>query len=139
MPTLHPPDFMDAHRRCWEDAELLFENERWASADQMYGFSAECGLKAVMEGLGMLVGDDGKPEHRYRKHVQNLWPEFEDFASRLQGGTQYLKLLPEGQPFSDWSHDDRYANRDHVDKERVTSHRLAAQKIANMAERRLAD
>ncbi|MDE0002871.1 MAG: hypothetical protein OXQ29_09265 [Rhodospirillaceae bacterium] len=39
----HPADFLDAHRRHWCDAELLFNDSRWANADQMYGFSAECG------------------------------------------------------------------------------------------------
>ena len=28
-------DFTDAHRRHWEDAELLHDHERWANADQM--------------------------------------------------------------------------------------------------------
>lgn len=69
----HPADFLDAHRRHWCDAELLFNDSRWANADQMYGFSAECGLKAVMKGLGMQVDPVGIPvDERYRKHVQEL-------------------------------------------------------------------
>ena len=51
----HDADFSDAHRRHWEDAELLHAYSRWANADQLYGFSAECGLKAVMQVLGMHV------------------------------------------------------------------------------------
>ena len=51
----HPSDFTDAHCRHWDDAELLFKLQRWANADQLYGFSAECGLKAVMTFLGMPV------------------------------------------------------------------------------------
>ena len=50
---IHPTDFVDSHRRHWQDAELLFDQSRWANADQLYGFSAECGLKAVMKALGM--------------------------------------------------------------------------------------
>ena len=46
-------DFADAHRRHWEDAELLHDHGRWANADQLYGFSAECGLKAVMRILDL--------------------------------------------------------------------------------------
>ena len=42
-----------ALQRHWEDAELLFSEKRLANADHLYGFSAECGLKAVMEALGM--------------------------------------------------------------------------------------
>ena len=35
--------FLDAHNRHWKDAELLFCRARLANADQLYGFSAECG------------------------------------------------------------------------------------------------
>ena len=80
--VLHDTDFADAHRRHWEDAELLYDHERWANADQLYGFSAECGLKAVMRSLGM----PAKTPSQYRKHVQELWPIFEDFAKDRNGG-----------------------------------------------------
>ena len=52
----HLADFHDAHLRHWQDAELLFRHDRWANADQLYGLSAECGLKAVMRLLEMPVG-----------------------------------------------------------------------------------
>lgn len=42
----HPADFPDAHARHWQDAERLAQAGRWANADQLYGYSAECGLKA---------------------------------------------------------------------------------------------
>ena len=61
---IHPADFVDAHRRHWEDAELLFDHQRWANADQLYGLSAECGLKAVMQILGMPVDDQGRAPRR---------------------------------------------------------------------------
>jgi len=71
----HPADFVDAYHRQWADAELLFANDCWANADQLYGFSAECGLKAVMKTLGMPVDETGIPEEReHRVHVQDLWP-----------------------------------------------------------------
>ena len=89
-------DFADAHRRHWEDAELLYNCERWANADQLYGFRAECGLKAVMRSLGMPAETPGQ----YRKHVQGLWPIFEDFAKDRDGG-RYPDLLPDSKPFSD--------------------------------------
>lgn len=99
----HATDFPNAHRRHWDDAELLFEHRRWAAADQLYGFSAECGLKAVMRAHGVSVA---------KKHVQDFWPIFEAF---LQGpsGARYRSLLPGGAPFADWSHHDRYAHGRH--------------------------
>ena len=105
----HPLDYTDSCFRHWEDAELLYGSERWANADQLYGFSAECGLKAVMAVLGMPVGDAGPVERKYWKHVQALWPIFQQFAAD-RNGSEYMPLLPDGEPFVDWSHHDRYAS-----------------------------
>ncbi len=128
----HLADFADAHLRHWEDAELLFEQGRWANADQLFGFSAECGLKRVMQALGMPVGETGMPaESEHRKHVQDLWSTFEDFA-KDRGGARYLGLLPGGTPFADWSHHDRYANRRHFQGANVMVHREAARGIGQM-------
>lgn len=81
----HVADFLDAWRRHWEDAELLFEHHRWANSDQLYGFSAECGLKAVMQVWGMPVDETGRPnEQEHRKHVQDLWGEFVTFARKRE-------------------------------------------------------
>ena len=126
----HDADFSDAHRRHWEDAELLYEHERWANADQLYGLSAECGLKAVMRNLGMPVDTTGMPETRYRRHVQELWPIFRDFAAR-RPQAQYLRLIS-SEPFADWSHHDRYAHRNHFDRTAVEPHREAARGIRRM-------
>ena len=58
------PNFPAAHRRHCKDVEPLFAHNRRANADHLYGFSAECGLKAVMKGLGMKVGAIGRPEDK---------------------------------------------------------------------------
>jgi len=84
--VIHPADFVDAHRRHWQDAELLFDQSRWANADQLYGFSAECGLKAMMQALGMSVDAGGRPtDEKHRKHVQDLWPIFKSFVNGRNG------------------------------------------------------
>ena len=127
-----PSDFADAHTRHWQDAELLFAHDRWANADQLYGLSAECGLKAVMQVLGMpSVDETGKPATEYRKHVNALWLVFQDFANN-HDGARYLEMLPPGSPFSNWAIDDRYANRNDFRKEDVELHRAATQEIASM-------
>lgn len=134
----HALDYTDSYSRHWEDAELLYGNERWANADQLYGFSAECGLKAVMVVLGMQVDDAGPVEPKYRKHVQDLWPIFQQFAADRYG-SKYIPLLPDGEPFSDWSHHDRYAHRENFDKTNVEPHREAAQEIRRMVEQAAQD
>ena len=134
----HPVDFADAHRRHWEDAEVLFACARWANADQLYGFSAECGLKAVMRALGMRVDPDGIPERKHRKHVQELWPIFRTFAEG-HGGQSYLRQLPLGQPFHDWSHHDRYASTKNFSKPSTVPHQDAARGIFLMLQRATRD
>ena len=134
----HSADFTDAHLRHWEDAELLFRSARWPNADQLYGFSAECGLKTVMRALGMPVHPTtGSPaQQAHRKHVQDLWSEFAKFVTGVQGrkGVRYLGLLPGGKPFNDWSHHDRYAHRGNFPQQDVEQHQKAARGIRRMVQ-----
>jgi len=68
-----PPDFYDAHERHWVDAELLRDKERWANADHLYGFAAECGLKRLMLAFGMTLDASGKPSEREdRTHAKQI-------------------------------------------------------------------
>ena len=94
--VVHPADFANAHFRHWEDAEFLFRAGRWANADQLYGLSAECGLKAVMVADGLSVDVAGSP---YRKHVNRLWGIFRAIVQgRRTGG--WLHHLPQSNPFA---------------------------------------
>ena len=132
-----PANFLDAHRRHWDDAELLFGRSRWANADQMYGFSAECGLKAVMRGLGMQVDVHGTPvDQQHRQHVQVLWPIFLTFATGRGGAhwVPYLRQVPTQNPFANWSHHDRYAHRAAFASNSVAPHQAAARTVMNMVQ-----
>ena len=131
----HPADFIDAHHRHWADAELLFDHDRWANADHLYGFSAECGLKAVMQGCGMRVDPTtGIPdEPRHRKHVQKIWPIFRSFVETRED-SEYLDRLPAGEPFADWSHHDRYAHRGYCGRTDAEAHRGAAGAVRAVVE-----
>ena len=124
-------DFADARARHWGDAEVLFAGGRWANADHLYGLSAECGLKLVMQRLGMTM-PGAQPPPKYRKHVNDLWRLFEDFAQQ-QDGARLLQLLPDGEPFADWSVEDRYAHRSGFDRNSVSPHREAARRVGQMA------
>ena len=111
---------------------MLFDSGRWANADQLYGFSAECGLKSVMQHLGMPL-DEGLPPREYRMHVNELWRAFQDFAHR-HDGARYLQHLPDGDPFADWAIDDRYAHRSAFSQHSVAPHREAARTVGRMAD-----
>lgn len=127
----YPEDFLDAHRRHWCDAELLFKHRRWANADQLYGLSAECGLKAVMQVLEIGVDSDGNLRKTYRKHIQDLWPIFITFISG-KNSSQYLDIFPKEMPFRNWSQHNRYANSHHFDEVSLGMHRDAANAVVQM-------
>ena len=125
-------DFKDAHCRHWADAETLFRNSRWANADHLYGFSVECGLKAVMAKLGMQLDSFGSPkEFKYRTHVNSLWPKFQVFAQG-RGGSWFVTNLPKGEPFANWTEHDRYAHQQYITESETVAHRDAANKVLNI-------
>ncbi len=127
--TAPDADFRAAHRRHWNDAGFLFDNCRWPNADQLYGFSAECGLKTIMLKEGMKVDEKGRPkDEEYRKHIHKLWPIFRGFIANLRG-REYLRGFPSDDPFANWSQDERYADGEYIDREHVEPHREAAQKV----------
>lgn len=121
-----PDDYAVAHRRHWQDAETLFGLDRLGNADHLYAFSAECGLKAVMTEW-KLMG------RKYHKHVQELWPEFVQLAEG-RSGLRFLRLLPDGAPFADWSHHHRYGASGYGTEESVRSHREAAREVWAMVQ-----
>lgn len=122
-------DFADAASRHWKDAELLHQHRRWPNADQLYGLAAECGLKAVMQGLGMALTPDGRPQQdEHRVHIDNLWSTFSDFASGANEAV-YAALLTQPSPFADWSIHQRYWSSNAVTPNRASSHRAGAQKV----------
>lgn len=119
---------MDAHCRHWKDAELLFDEGRWANADHLYGISAECGLKAILVRHGEAIAGD------YREHIDRLWDEFRTFAAK-RPYNKYLSQLPESDPFHDWDVGGRYANSLCFAKASVEPHRRAARGVCDMVER----
>ena len=131
LAVVHRADFANAHLRHWRDAEFLFRAGRWANADQLYGLSAECGLKAVMVADGLPVDAAGSPRARkYKKHVNTLWDIFRTFVQGRQTG-RLLHRLPQSNPFAKWSVDNRYANGVHFNERSVDPRRTAARRVRN--------
>ncbi len=120
-----PVDFLHAHVRHWKDAEVLFNRDRIANAGQLYGFSAECGLKAILEAFGHRVA---------RKHVAEFWPVFKRLIKERRSAV-LLRHIPSGSPFADWSHHERYAPSGHVRKSAVCQHRTGALGVRRMVVR----
>ena len=127
------PDFLDAHNRHWEDAELLLNDSRWANADHLYGLAAECGLKRLMIAFGMPVDTTGNPSNRLdRVHVMekhkpdNAWVRYQTYSAGVHAATY---VLPQMNVFADWDASQRYAHQNNFDQARANSHKQGADAV----------
>jgi hypothetical protein len=103
------PNFYEASQRHYADAVLLQNSNRLPNAGQLYGLSAECGVKALM----IAVLGTKLPE-KYRKHpdkLVNLIPIFLTAVSGRQGIHYFTAVQQKFKAFggcSPWDVDDRY-------------------------------
>jgi hypothetical protein len=126
-------DYRDAAERHWEDADHLLAGGRLANADHLFGLSAECGLKAVMQGLGMSFRPDGAPaERQHRAHINTLWDEFVAFAQNRGGARYAIGLDAKPNPFDDWDVTQRYCHRSEIAEAIVEKHRQGTQTAMNV-------
>jgi hypothetical protein len=126
-------DFQDAHERHWQDAELLFNAQRLANADHLYGVAVECGLKRMMQAFRMETDHRGPKLAVDRKHVNELWDRFETYQTGRHGRLGYE--LPKENPFDSqykWDVAQRYASRQHFDEARVLAHRACANLVRGL-------
>jgi hypothetical protein len=130
--------YTHAAKRLLSDAVVLWAGGARETAVHLAGLSAECALKSVLVGLGLVaVGTDGQITNRsLRLHIDKL---FGQFQTLLQGhqGAMYAALLP--QPFHDWLVDHRYvADRQFSSQafERWMWAAIVISKILNEAERK---
>lgn len=132
-------DFRDAARRHLDDAELLLNDGRIPNADQLFGLSAECSLKAVMVALGMATDSAGTPQDRGHKvHMPDQWAAFQSFASgRL--ASRYLEPLDTHNPFVDWDVEQRYWAGSAIQRASTQNHHQAALQCIESLERLIAD
>lgn len=125
-------DFLDAHERHWDDAGCLFQAQRWANADHLYGMAAECGLKRLMLAFGMSFDATkdrpAKPDDRV--HANGIWARFESYRSGHAQGTGYV--LSADSPFEDWDVSDRYAHRSSFDQVRAQAHQAGAAAVCRL-------
>lgn len=115
-----PEDFSNAADRYWIDANTLFQNGRLATADHLFGVSAECALKAIMVKLS------GKPTlpKRYNIHLPNIWDEF--IAYTPSSGSHPYAVALGSNPFQSWDVGDRYGHDSHFTQARTGNHRNAS-------------
>lgn len=134
--TMTRVNFHDAARRHFQDAELLWMNTREANAGHLYGFVAECGIKAILVASGSIQVDangDIPQRHPFRLHADRLSSQINQIHSSLQGRTSvnYLAQVPHIADFSDWSTDHRYYDESALPPS-TAKWRSAAQQVMSM-------
>jgi hypothetical protein len=122
-----PTDYRDAAERHWKDADYLSVDNRPANADHLFGLSAECALKAVMQGLGMSLRPNGAPvDKQHRIHINALWDEFSAFAHTRNGVRYATDIDSKPNPFDDWDVAQRYCHRSEIIQAILENHRQGA-------------
>lgn len=110
--TVPPINFHRAAQRHFQDAELLLGNTREANAGHLYGFVAECGIKALLVASGFPVDSRGDIPWRdqFRQHANRLANQVTRIQTFIQGrlGAKYFAHVSHIADFSDWSTDHRY-------------------------------
>ena len=108
-------DFHQAARRHFDDAELLLNQTRQANAGHLYGFAAECGVKALLVRKGYpsdpVSGEiTEKKSKKFRVHIHELNENINMIYTFLdgRGAAKYLAMIPSIGFFSDWKTDHRY-------------------------------
>ena len=106
-------DFRGSSRRHYSDAEFLLQDSRLPNAGHLFGFAAECGIKALLVAHGLrtdqATGDieEQRPYKQYKTHVNVLINNMQTFPSS-PNYSKYLGMMPNLQYFSDWDASHRY-------------------------------
>lgn len=119
-------NFREAALRHWKDALLLKKQGSLANIGQHFGFSAECGVKAIYRALSILpstpdgdidwknIGKNDPNRDKYKKHIDKI-SQTVSIMNASPITAKYLALIPSIGRFSVWSTDQRYwADAEHV-------------------------
>lgn len=130
-----PPNYCVAAQRSYRDADLLEQQQRLANADHLYGLAAECALKAVLVGLGVIPPAQDPPRV-WRKHIDQLWNEYFTYTSG-PGLGRYL--VAADCPFHGWRVDHRYEDEALFTAERVSQHARGARTVVALLQQAMLD
>lgn len=125
--------FEQAAKRHFRDAELLEAGGRYANADHLAGYAAECGLKSILIGFLGSQATNGRPRtpksgggYIEHGHLPGLWGEVATVTSGQAAGRGFASLIVQPNPFTDWSIHDRYKDGAAVSAGRALAHIAAA-------------
>lgn len=132
--------YVEAARRHMMDANSLLASSRGANAGQLYGFVAECGLKALLIACGVTANVDGEISsgHRFRQHLPKLPDRIVAEGHLIPNSSragQYLTSLAHLTKFGDWSINHRYWREAALPLTSVIAWKTAAEEILLMVDK----
>lgn len=105
-------DYMACARRHIKDAFILLHANRKANAGQLFGFSVECGLKALLVRSGASVDSDGNITRisGLREHLPKLGQLVNSMTTLPDGRAANIiqSQLSQLNDLQDWHVDHRY-------------------------------
>ncbi|MEI8326429.1 MAG: hypothetical protein WCH44_13905, partial [Betaproteobacteria bacterium] len=110
MSTVNNVDYGACARRHFTDAGTLRSGGGHANAGQLYGFSVECGLKALLVQSGIQVDTHGTIEEGFREHIPRLSQRVVEMTTLPDGrsASTLLAALPHLGKMHDWKVEHRY-------------------------------
>ncbi len=134
-------NFKDAAIRHFSDADYLFAANRKPNAGQLYGFCAECGIKALLILFGLPIeknSGDLLTKSQFKMHINGLIANLYSFVPSDRTYFSYLGMIPGITMFRDWSVDHRYFAEPAIPQS-YSKWKIAAQQIRAMMDRAVLD
>jgi hypothetical protein len=129
-----------AAKRHMIDARSLLLANRAANAGQLFGFVAECGLKALLIACGVAPDSNGEiPKgHKFRQHIPILRDRIVADGHLIPDGARankYLLSLAHLSKLGDWLIDHRYWSDATLPLGSVDGWRIAAEEILQVLDK----
>lgn len=139
-----PVDYVASTRRHFQDARLLQAHGRHANAGQLFGFTVECGLKALLKICGVALDTEGSipSGNKFRQHIPALSDRINALGHLIPDGPMaqtYLAQIPGRGKLANWSIDHRYYRQEALPLASLADWENAAREVNDMLDQAKTD
>ncbi len=137
-------NFIKSAKRHYDDAKILLNANSVPNAGQLFGFCAECGLKALLIAYGLTTdpstGDlnlSDSDKKKYLRHINVLCNNISIFTQDTTYAS-YLAIMPSIAFFLDWRTDHRYYDESAIPNN-ISKWENAATEVRRMVDKLIQD
>ncbi|HRD91908.1 MAG TPA: hypothetical protein PLR37_16470 [Candidatus Accumulibacter phosphatis] len=126
-------DYAGCARRHFKDADKLHQSGGHANAGQLYGFSVECGLKALLIQSGTPADAEGGIAGEFKEHMPRLAQMIAAMTTLPDGrsASALLAAVPHLGKMRDWKIEHRYWKVAALPRQSLPNWAAAAQEMVN--------